>query len=147
MNAKRKRGSLEDDKIESQLIATDSESEKEVEDSTTEESEDDIFATDSESEKEIEDYTTEESEDDMDKTSPGPSPGLTSKTSGTPWTQVKDMQAQNPKELKKIMSFSGKQEVIGIENLSPYQCFQKLFPDSIYDLVANETNKYAKIVR
>ena len=45
-----------------------------------------------------------------------------------------------------VPSFSGKHCVIGFDNLTPYECFEKFFPSAIYDLVAAETNRYAQAI-
>lgn len=36
--------------------------------------------------------------------------------------------------------------VIGMKNVSPYIVFEKLFPPERFELVATETNRYAKTV-
>ena len=53
---------------------------------------------------------------------------------------------QNPKKLRDIKDFSGEFKVMGIENLSEFEVFSKLFPESIYQVVVQETNRYAKVM-
>lgn len=49
----------------------------------------------------------------------------------------------NTSKLKGVMNFSGTHSVSGIDNLTPFQIFQKFFPDEIYQYIATQTNKYA----
>ena len=53
---------------------------------------------------------------------------------------------QESVRIKSVPSFSGKHCVIGFDNLSPYECFEKFFSSAIYDLVAAETNRYAQAI-
>ena len=47
------------------------------------------------------------------------------------WNVVSDVTIANPNQLAGVKDFTGKREVIGFDNLTPYQCFQKFFPDSV----------------
>ena len=58
------------------------------------------------------------------------------------WERLSDYQ-ENPVHLSGIPDFTGSHTVIGCDNLSPYEVFLKMFPEEIFDLVANETNRYA----
>ena len=65
------------------------------------------------------------------------------------WEKVPTENITNPKKLIKldnIKNYSKEFKVIGIENLSPYQVFLKLFPEEVFELVATETNRYAKVM-
>ena len=58
----------------------------------------------------------------------------------------KTIDLQNNVPIESVPPFSGKHRVIGFDNRSPYECFEKFFPSAIHDLVAAETNRYAQSI-
>ena len=46
-------------------------------------------------------------------------------------------------ELNKLMQFTGKREVIDVAEGKPYDTFTLFFPENIYSILVEETNKYA----
>lgn len=58
--------------------------------------------------------------------------------------RVTDVQKDNPKMITGVYDYKLTCSTVGIEDCSPFQCFEKLFPGTIYEHVAAETNKYAK---
>ena len=59
--------------------------------------------------------------------------------------EVKNITTE-PLTLDKLKDYTRELKVMGIENLSPVEIFSKMFPDEIYELVAIETNRYAKVM-
>ena len=59
--------------------------------------------------------------------------------------EVKNITTE-PITLDKLKDYTRQLKVMGIENLSPVEVFSKMFPDEIYELVAKETNRYAKVM-
>lgn len=49
-------------------------------------------------------------------------------------------------ELDSIPDFTGKHSVLGFNNLEPYGYFTQFLPSSIFELIANETNRYAESI-
>jgi hypothetical protein len=47
-------------------------------------------------------------------------------------------------DLDCIPEFIGEHNVLGFNNLEQYECFTKFFPVSIFEFVADETNRYAQ---
>ncbi|XP_076034197.1 uncharacterized protein LOC143020994 isoform X3 [Oratosquilla oratoria] len=59
------------------------------------------------------------------------------------WQYIRSDWSTSPKTVDGVGSYNDTHRVVGLENCTPFQCFQKIFPDKIYEHVANETNKYA----
>ena len=104
-----------------------------------------IFADeDSDYELRLEEET--ESEDDEDPENDDVQAGSTSfqLQSNEPWLPLKNVGSHTSKQVSGIIDYSETHKVIGIGNCTPFQCFQKLFPEEIYVHVVQETNRYAK---
>ena len=98
-----------------------------------------------ESDREDEGGAIEESSDsvavgEVSPATPSTSTGLTRPIT---WKRVHHREGNVYADYKKVKDFSGNPSVTGFGGLSPFECFEKFFPDDIYDLVIEETNRYA----
>lgn len=60
------------------------------------------------------------------------------------WVRVTDMEQDDLNELTGLSYYNLTCSAVGVDNYSPFQCFEKLFPGTMYEHVAAETNKYAR---
>lgn len=112
-----------------------------------EEIDDILFGPDSEFGSDIDDPTPNDDddddnttdEDDMDEDVPAT---CSSTSNSLYWNKIDN--SNNPIQLGNVFDYTASHKVIDFENLNPYECFTRFFPEKIYEHVAKETNKYFK---
>lgn len=60
------------------------------------------------------------------------------------WRKVKDVASGTVITLDSIPEYTGNRTLRDMEGLSPVEAFYKFFPQSVFELVVRETNKYAE---
>lgn len=58
------------------------------------------------------------------------------------WNEI-DPNKEISHALDGVSNFRGCHKVLGFQGLNPFECFSKFFPESIFNIVADETNRYA----